>query len=295
VLGSVVGAGCQSRKEINEARHSVYDADFAVVYSAAVEAVRKLYPSYDENPVTGVIKTSWHQVKYTDPGADDPKTNQVRDRATGVGDSSPSNSTLGYSPSLARKLNFIRFDVTVTGGRPWRVRVVGAASQMEPGNALPTELKGANAPHWLAGRTDGMVIAIHRELKRYAVIVPDAAPVVEVVEEVEVGGAIEPGAKTAVAAVIRALHKRDYAALRAQVADDVVWSLGAVPSADVALAMWQADPTMLTALENAISAGCGADGAEVSCPAAPTPQVAHARFAQRGAAWKLVAFVAVER
>lgn len=295
VVASVASVGCMSRKEVNEARHSVYDADFAVVYSAAVGAVRSLYPSYEEDPVKGVIKTSWHQVKYSDPGADDPKGQQNADQTLGVGNSSPTNSSLGYSPSLAHRLNFIRFDITVTGGRPWRVRVRGSASQMEPGNALPTEFKGANVPHWLGGRTDALVVAIHRRLKRYAVVVPDEVKAVEVVEAVEVDGDIEPGARTAVTEVMRALHKRDYAALRTQVADDVVWSLGAPPGAEVALAMWQADPTTLAALETAIKAGCGKDGAEVMCPAAPAPHAVRARFAPRGGVWKLVAFVEAAR
>lgn len=280
-----------SRKEVNTARRSVYDADFALVYSAAVEAVRELYPSFEDNPTTGVIKTSWHQVKYSDPGADDPKSNQVRDRAVGAGDASPSGSQLGYTPSLARKINFIRFDVTVAGGRPWRVRVLGSASQMEPGNAVPSPLKGANAPHWLNGRTDALTVAIYRKLKRYAKVLPEAPVEVEVVDDVAIAGELPDGARATAVEVMRALHKRDYAALRAQVADDVVWSLGAAPGADVALAMWQADPTTLVALEAAIDAGCATDGAEVSCPGTAPANGVRARFGQRGGKWKLVAFI----
>jgi hypothetical protein len=295
-VGGLASSGCMSKKEVNEARRSVYDTDFAVVYGATVEAVRSLYPSFEEDPTVGIIKTSWHQVKYTDPGADDPKSTQTRDRAAGVGTASPNSGALGYSPSLARKINFIRFDIAVVGGRPWRVRVIGRASQMEPGNALPTELRGASAPHWLGGRTDAMVVAIHRRLKKYAQIRPDdPPPAAEVIEDVVIGGELDDGARTAAAEIVRALRKRDYAALRAQVAADVVWSLGAAPGVDVAMAMWQADPTVLAALEAAIEGGCGAVGTDVSCPAAPAPGKLHARFAARGTAWKLVAFVEAER
>ena len=42
----------------------------------------------------------------------------------------------------AYKRLFIRFDIAVTGGRPWRVRVEGKASEWDPGNAQPTELRG---------------------------------------------------------------------------------------------------------------------------------------------------------
>ncbi len=92
---------------------------------------------------------------------------------------------------------------------------------------------------------------------------------------------------------MRALHKRDYAALRSQVADDVVWSRGAAPGADVALAMWQADPTVLAALEAAISAGCHGDAEQVLCPA--TGAAAHAEFRMRNGVWKLTAFVDGDR
>lgn len=290
-LAAIV-CGCMSKAEVKHARASVYDTEFANVYSAAVESVRRLYPTFEENPDTGVIKTAWHQVKFSDPGADDPKSSQVADRAAGVGAASPNAAALGYNPSFARRMYFIRFNVTVAGVRPFRVRVVGVASELRPGDALPTELKGEAVPHWLAGRTDALLVEIYRKLKRYAVTVPDeVAPPPDELEQVEVAGDIPAGAQSVAADVVRALHKRDYAALRAHVADDVLWSRGAAPGADVALAMWQADPTVLTALEAAITAGCGADASEVTCPA-QAGAAARARFGQRGGVWKLVGFVA---
>jgi len=294
VSAAVLVPACMSKKEVAEARASVYDADFAVVYSAAVEAVRELYPEFDDDPSTGTIHTAWHQVKYTDVGADDPKTTQIRDRAAGVGASSPSGS-MGYNPSLAHRLNFIRFDVYVAGGRPWRVRVVGKASQLEPGNALPTELKGANQPHWLGGRTDALTLAIHRKLKKVARRAP---PPVEVAppppEKIDVAGDIPPAARDVAAEVVRALHDRDYGKLRGFLADDVVWSLGAAGGADGAMAMWQADPGVFGEMEHAITAGCGAADAEVVCPAQVGSGGWQARFAQRGSGWKLASFVTAE-
>lgn len=284
--------GCLSRAEIKKARTSVYDTEFAVAYSAAVESVRRLYPTFEENPDTGVIKTAWHQVKFSDPGADDPKSTQVADRAAGVGAASPNTTGVGYSPSLARRMYFIRFNVTIAGVRPWRVRVVGTASELRPGEALPTELRGEAKPHWLGGRTDALQVEIYRRLKSYARPMPeDAPPPAEDVEDVAVTGDIPTGAQAAAVGVVRALHKRDYAVLRRHVADDVVWSRGAAPGADVALAMWQADPTVLAALETAILAGCGGDASAVACPAAPTAGAARARFGMRGGVWKLVGFV----
>ena len=280
-----------SKKEVKAARNSVYDTEFANVYSAAVEAVRQLYPMFEENPTTGVIKTAWHQVKFSDPNADDPKSTQVADRAQGTGAASPSPQQLGYNPSMARRLYFIRFNVTVAGLRPFHVRVVGTASELRPGDALPTELRGEAVPHWLGGRTDELQVKIYRRLKRYALPMPDEAPPpVEDEEQVVIAGDLPPAAAAAIADVVRALHKRDYAALRARVADDVQWSLGAAPGADVALAMWQADPTVLGALDKALGGTCHADGAEVVCAAGPDG--APARFGQRAGAWRLVAFVA---
>src|SRR5688500_18981805 len=72
------------------------------------------------------------------------------------------------SNSMCRRM-FIRFDVTVTGGRPWRVRVTGKASEWEPGNAIPSELRGAATPHWLPGRRDSLMVAIYKRLAQYAV------------------------------------------------------------------------------------------------------------------------------
>jgi hypothetical protein len=291
-LTILVGA-CGSNRDVKMARNSVYDTEFANVYSAVVSAVRTAYPTFDENPDTGVVKTAWHQVKYSNPGADDPKSAQVADRAAGAGAGAPTASAMGYNPSLAKRLYFIRFDVTVVGVRPWRVRVVGTASELRPGDALPTDLKGEAVPHWLAGRTDALTVAIYRRLKAYAIPMEiEAPPEPEAIEEVTIAGDLPAAAQAVAADIVRALHKRDYAALRRQVADDVVWSRGAAPGADVALAMWQADTTVLTALEQAITGGCGGDATEVACPAASAPATLRARFGLRAGQWKLVAFAA---
>lgn len=290
---ALLSGACVSKQEARTARQSQYDADFAVVYTAAVESVRELYPTFDDNAATGMIKTAWHQVKFSDPGADDPKSSQVADRAAGAGVNSPTAAgALGGNPSLARRLYFIRFNVVVAGGRPWRVRVTGLASELRPGDALPTELRGDATPHWLSGRTDALVIAIHRKLKAYAIKVPDAPPeVVAAPLEVAVEGDIPAGARAVAVEIARALNRRDYAALRLQVADDVVWSRGAAPGADLALAMWQADPTLLAALDAAVRAGCGGGADAVVCPAAATPGQPRARLGLRAGAWKLIGFV----
>jgi hypothetical protein len=201
---------------------------------------------------------------------------------------------------MLTKRYFVRFDVAIVGGRPWRVHVTGHAAEWDPGNAVPTELHGANTPHWLSGRTDELVVAIYERLQPYAVpakIEEEKKDDTDKPVDTTAFGAIPPDAAKAAAAVERAVERRDYDALRAAVADDVAWSLGADPGADAALATWQADPTTLDALVAAMKAGCGAEAAKVVCPAkaAGDGYVGwRATFEPRGAAWKLSAFVKVE-
>src|SRR5882757_976099 len=46
-----LAAGCQSnKKDVEAARSSEFDADFAVLYSAAIEATRKSYPNLEDAP-----------------------------------------------------------------------------------------------------------------------------------------------------------------------------------------------------------------------------------------------------
>ena len=292
-LALTASPGCAtSKKEAAEARASLYDADFAIVYSAAVASVRDLYPDYRDDPGTGKISTTWHQVKYSDPGADDPKSQQIADRAA-AGSSGTGNPGYGLNPNQVRRVNFIRFDVTVTGGRPWRVRVRGAASQLIPGNALPTELRGGDEPHWLAGRTDELVVAIHRRLKKYAMKAPVEveAVAVEAAPISDVAGDIPDGARAAAIAVVTSIRLRDSEALRGQVADDVRWSRGAPPGRDGALAMWHADPSALAAMAGAIEAGCSKVDAEVQCPAAPAAGAWRVRLGERRGGWRVTSFL----
>ncbi len=295
---AVATSACTSKKDVQAARKSQYDADFAVVYSAALEAVRETYPQLADNPAKGTIKTAWHQVQYNTSGVDDPKSQQNADRAVGLDSQGRSQSSLSGNTSLSRKRYFIRFDVAVAGGRPWRVRVTGHASEWEPGNAVPSELRGPAVPHWLAGRTDALVVDVYKRLQQYAIVVPD-----QVIEEEQPApidsaayGPIPPGAGNTVGLVQRALAQRDYDTLRATLAPDVVWSFGGDPGVDAAMAGWQADPSALEAMGAVIRKGCRVDGPEVACP----PEAAEGagyldwrlRLGQRGGVWKVVAFVA---
>lgn len=303
ILLSVLVA-CGRKKDVEYAKRSVYDTDFAVVYNAALNATRDLYPMLNDNPGPGKISTAWHQVSYGN-NQDDLSNQRMIAQSQGLqpgAATTPSQRMAGVPTRLAYKRYFIRFDVSVLGGRPWRVKVVGHASEWEPGNAMPTEMRGANRPPWLDGRIEALQVAIYRRLKTVAVPMK---------EEVEVAEEVVPrtdptsfkdvpaGAAKALAAIKDSLAKRDYVALRPLLDDEVVWSLGGGTGADIAIATWQADPTSFDAMEAAIAAGCGPtpdNDKQVACPpGAPVPNVYQLVLEERaGGAWKVTSFVKAE-
>jgi hypothetical protein len=299
-------AGCGSKKEVEYARHSRYDADFAIVYGAALDATRDLYPNLNENPGPGKIATAWHQVTFA-TNSDDVTNQQTMANQPGMGMSgmngmnSPAASMAGMPTRLAYKRYFIRFDVSVLGGRPWRVKVVGHASEWDPGAAMPTELHGPARPHWLEGRTEALQVAIYKRVKQYAV--PAKEEVADTKTE-DVTPKADPSqfknvpapAAARLASLKDALVRRDTAALRTQLADDVVWSLGGGTGADAAMAMWQADPAQLDAMAGVIGGACSADNPKrVACPG-PMPAAGAYQLVieVRGDAWQVTSFVKSE-
>ena len=288
-----VSSSCISSLEVKTAKNSLYDTDFALVYTAVLDSVRQLYPSFDDDPVKGSVKTSWTQVRYTS-NDDDPASQ--RSLGTGGGGTNTSSATSGNPTgqstqqmqgtanvaSLSTKRFFIRFDISVTGGRPWRVRVTGHAAEWASGNAIPTELHGSQIPHWLAGRVNTMNVSIYRRLKPYAIPAPEAQ-----VEPADVPAPIDPTAYGAIPTdagqalgmLQRAIKTRDYPSLRAALDDEVIWSLGAPGGAESAMVMWQADPSTLDAMLKVIEGGCGTEGANIVCPASSAEN--------KPAAWKL--------
>lgn len=292
-----LATGCTAhKKEVETAKKSLYDADFTVVYSAALDATRETYPNIEDAPGRGAIKTSWHQVTYAN-NQDDMTNPQTLANAQGLNaQTSAGGASAGMPTRLAYKRYFIRFDITVTGGRPWRLKVVGHASEWEPGAALPTELHGPARPSWLDGRTDALVYAIYQKIKSYAVPMPENAPVDEVKHSDPAAfGAVPPEAGKELAGIKDAIAARDYSALRPHIADDVVWSLGGGAGVDGAMAMWQADPELLDAMSKALAAGCGGDARKVACPAgAPAAGAYQLVLEPRGAAWRISSFVKSE-
>lgn len=311
LVAAVALAGCASNKhEIAVAKRTLYDTDFAVVYSAALDTVRKLYPNIDDIPGNGAIKTAWHQVQYaSDPaaGADTGRSISTGNGfstgaggGTGVG-GSPAATSAGMPTRLAYKRYYIRFDVSVIGGRPWRVKIVGHASEWEPGAAMPNELRGPAKPSWLEPRVDALRVAIYEKVKPYAVAMkddekPDKEK--ESTTDPAVFTGMPAGAAKLLARTKDTLAKRDYPGLRPELAEDVQWNAGQAPGADTAMAMWQADPDVFDALTKLINGGCTAEGqTRVTCPStAPAVGQWQLVIVPRGGgdSWRIASFMRVE-
>jgi hypothetical protein len=292
-------AACASNtKEVKDATHSVYDADFAIVYSAALDVTRHFYPNMNDNPGPGTIATAWHEVRYNTDQDADMTSQSTLANANGVNTgASQAQMQAGAPTRLAYKRYYIRFDVKVVGGRPWRVKVVGHASAWDPGAAMPVELHGMARPHWLTGRTEALEVAIYKRIKQFAKPVKEEVPVdpneVDIVKTDPASfKAVPPAAAKLLAEVKDTLAKRDYPTLRTQLSDDIVWSLGGGTGADVAMATWQADPGAFDAMAGAIAAGCAADGNKAVCPAGPAKAGTYQLTVEpRGDEWKVTSFV----
>jgi len=290
-----------SRKEVERARKSVYDTDFANVYNAALQATRDLYPLLQDSPGPGRISTAWHQVQYGN-NQDDLQNQRTLQQSQGVmagSAGSPQATMAGMPTRLAYTRYFIRFDVSVVGGRPWKVKVVGHATEWDPGAAMPSAMTGAQRPAWLDGRTEALQVAIYKKIKPYAI--PMKEEKVETPEEIvpktdpKTFTAVPMGAAVVLANIKDAIAKRDYAALRPELDDNVVWSQGGGAGADVAIATWQADPTILEAMQAAISSGCAGGDKRVSCPTSE-PKIGTYQLVveDKGKSWKVTSFVKIE-
>ena len=298
-------AACTNTKEINYAKHSVYDTDFANVFNAALDVTRGLYPNLNDAPGPGRIATAWHEVRFSADQDADMGNQQTLANASGVQSqyaNTPGATSAGMPTRLAYKRYYIRFDIRVVGGRPWRVKVIGHASEWEPGAAMPVELHGMARPPWLKGRTEALEVAIYRRVKQFAKYIKDDEPT-EVAAEGElpktdpaVFKTVPQGAAKTLAEVADILKKRDYASLRGELSDDIIWSLGGGTGADVAMATGQADPASFDAMAAGIACGGAADGDKKAlCPAgAAKPGSYQLVIEPRGEAWKVTSFVRAE-
>ncbi|HEY0191986.1 MAG TPA: hypothetical protein VGC42_12790 [Kofleriaceae bacterium] len=295
IVTVTVGCGV-SKKDVKSAKSSLYDTDFATVYGAALEATRDSYPNLEDAPGRGAIKTQWHQVSSASNG-DDPTRNKV----VGASAASASQASAGMPTRMSMKRQFIRFDISINGGRPWRLKVVGHAADWEPGAALPSELHGASRPPWLEGRTDELLVAIHNKIKSFAVPMKEGTTADDDGDrdpkksDPSVYKDVPPDAAKRLASLKDAIAARDYPALRGQLADDVLWSLGGGAGADGAIAMWQADPATLDEMTKVLLGACGGDSKRVSCPAGP-PAAGEFQLViePRVDRWRVTSFVKAE-
>lgn len=291
--------GCKNKKEIHAAKHSLYNTDFAVVFTAALEATREQYSHLDDFPQNGSIKTAWHPVSAQAEGQDVSSQGTIA-AGNQVGATSPAAAAAGMPTRLAYKRQYIRFDISVIGGRPWRVKVIGHAAEWDAGNAMPTELKGMARPPWLDGRIESLQVSIYRKLKTAAVPMPPEVVVTKDEPDMPTTDPatfknVPPAVAKRLAFLKDALGRRDYVALRTVVSDNVVWSLGGAPGADTAMAMWQADSEPLDAMALVIAGGCGTVDNKTTCP--PGPPVAGAwqlELSLEGDRWKISSFVKSE-
>jgi len=305
-------AACGGSQESHAAKHSLYDADYTIVYTAALEATRTLYPTLDEHVGPGRIQTAWHQVLFGGNNDDGDMNQRMTIPAAsmvpgmtggampGMGMASPAASAGGMPSQLTNKRYFVRFDVSVIGGRPWRVKVVGHASEWEPGAAMPNELHGIARPAWLDPRIEALQAAIYRRLKTFAVPMKEEVKLVDPDDSMPKTdpssfASVPAPAGKLLATIKDLLARRDYTGLRAQLADDVVWSLGGEPSADTAMAMWQADPSAFEAMAVAVSAkNCANDDAKHRVTCSSGEHGWALVIEPRGAAWKVTSFVKPE-
>lgn len=298
ILLGALGCGA-SDQEIRDAKTSGYQTDFAIVYSETLAAVRELYPNLVEDARVGVIKTAWHWVRIAEGGDEQQIQSQSQSQ---MGQNSSPNAF--QATTSLRKNYFVRFEVHVVGGRPWRVRVSAQASSWRAGEQ-PVPLHGADVPGWLGPRKESLEVAIYKRLKKYAVhlkVEGDAERRVKVEKPASdlgrFGAGLPPAAARAIAQVEQAANERDVGRLRPLMADEFTYSFGDSPSADTAIAMWQADPNLLGELGKALAAGCAQDrkDGQVVCPAAFLTDQSfagyRAGFRNLGGAWKMVFFVA---
>ncbi|MEO8701091.1 MAG: hypothetical protein ABI867_13665 [Kofleriaceae bacterium] len=299
IIVVVAATACGNKAEVARAKRSVYDTDFAVVYQAVLESTRELYPNITDHPGAGAIKTAWHQVSYANNQDDMTGNRSLSTSGTNNIGTSPAAGAAGMPTRLAYKRFFIRFDLLVAGGRPWRVRVVGHASEWDPGAAMPVELVGPARPPWLDGRIDALTVAIYKKMKKVAVAMKDEPPPVKPEDLIpktdpKSFANVPPEAAKRLAALKDAVSRREYTTLRAQLFDDVAWSLGGEAGADTAMAMWQADPESLDAMVKVMSGKCTSTDKKVMCPAGdPVPGQWQLVLELRDV-WKVASFVKAE-
>jgi hypothetical protein len=293
--------------KVKEAKESTYNASFSEVWTAVTEELRRFQAMEVEDAINGLARTNWRLV---DRGANegtaagtDPSQTQVQQQpgqsqvtGQGAGPVSTNPGLTSYAPG-----GFYMRLMAKVKGPPWKVDIDGEAGEHRPGYAELIRYRHgvADEPAWVETRIDNTRVAIHERLKQYAVATAAPAAARPKAPEETPWGALPDAAKGAID-VLTSVHKaaRDRKAveLKPDLAPEVIWSPGAPPSAEVALAMWSADPEVLSTMARTLEGGCGYAEKEdaIVCPAGapldaqPGP---HAVFRRPGGEWKLVLFI----
>ncbi len=171
-------ASCASSKaaELKAARSSGYDAEYQLVFTETVKAVQHDYKRIDANPQARVIKTAWHPLQIKD--AETPRGRGVEaanqlpagSEEGGAVRGRGSEVQAGGNPNSPSRRYFVRFDVSIEGARPFKIKVEGYASVWDRTGA-PQPLHGADTPYWLKGKIESLEVAIYKQLRQYAVTV----------------------------------------------------------------------------------------------------------------------------
>ena len=305
ILGTVgwLSTGCgASDAEIRRAKASGYMTDFAIVFRNALAVIKARYPKSDDDARAGKIITAWHPVNLQGGGrgatlARGNNLNNAQTSLAGAAGVGQNTTNIGNTADPLGRQYFVRFTVRVTGGRPWRVHVRGEVSLWRVGEQ-PQQLRGADIPPWLRGREESLQLEIYRRLERYAVEIPPRRPESA---DAKKAAALELGrfanlpsdAADVLARVYRLGQVRDVGELRQHMVEDFVWSRSEPPSSVVAVAMWQADATVLQDLVRTLEGGCrlSDDSFQIGCPGVQSPPISGARFAKRSGRWRFTYFV----
>jgi len=303
-----------SAARVKEAQTSAYNAPFAEVWTVVTEELRRFQAMEIEDAIGGVARTNWRLIDRGDEGTARSSAAGVRPSQmsptspTGQTTSPSTGQTAGSTSTNPGFMNYaaggfyMRLMAKVKGP-PWQVELDGEAAEHRPGYAELIRYRHgvADEPAWVPGRIDNVRVAIHDRLKQYAVAAEAPAPAAKAKPQPEeTPWAALPDAAKGAIDVLTSVHKaardRKAAELKADLGPEVTWSPGAPPSAEVALAMWSADPDVLATMARTLEGGCGYVEKEdaIVCPAgAPIDAQpgAHAVFRRPTGEWKLVLFI----
>jgi hypothetical protein len=147
IVAAHLAAACGGSQDIEAARRASYDTDRAVVFREALAATEALFPSVEGDEAAGTIATGWQLVD-------------------GVGQRSrpqrPPPNIIERGPVS----NFVRFDIAITGGPPWRVEVTGHGHEAKLWTSVPYDVPDDTA--WVVAPTNLLVRRIHERLASYA-------------------------------------------------------------------------------------------------------------------------------